>query len=137
MLMACVWCVDMSRAKPASTDDSLGVELPLEPELPINHPTVPAIANRATASTATSTTRERRGGTVSGSSSVVIGGSRSVVVIRQPVAGANSGCPNVLGCCLNVGWEQSAPYSGVVFGLYRSVSMNCWTRGSDALSTNS
>src|SRR5215831_10086100 len=111
MLMAWVWCVDMSRAKPASTDDSLGGALPESLLLPINQPTV-----RATASTATSTTRERRGGTVSGCSSVVMGVSRSVVIgTGQPEAGANSGLPNVLGCCLKVGCEQSAPYSGVVF----------------------
>jgi hypothetical protein len=38
----------------------------------------------------------------------------------------------VLGCALNVGCEQVTPgeYSGVVFGLYRSASMNFWMRGS-------
>ena len=80
-----------------TTDDSLGGVLPESLLLPINQPTVPAIASRATASTATSTTRERRGGTVSGCSSVVMGVSRSVVIgTGQPEAGANSGLPNVL-----------------------------------------
>ena len=50
-------------------------------------------------------------------------------------AAASSGLPNVLGCDLNDGFEQDAGYSGVVFALNRSASMNFWMRGSVAEST--
>jgi len=56
---------------------------------------------------------------------------------EAPLAGTHSGWPNVLGCCLNDGCEQVAPYSGVVFWLYFNAAMNCAIRASVGLSTNS
>src|SRR3954454_23985316 len=107
----------MSRAKPASTDVVDGAEESEAPRDPHRYPPATATAAMHTAMTASSTIARRpRGREASTVRS-------SVAVTGQP----NVGCPNVLGLFLNGGSEHTAPYSGVVFGLYLSTSMKSFT----------